>query len=291
MAGKRKEVTLDEDSYNAALVAWLQKPTASNVVFETGLSRKQVKQLIEEGIPELRFAPLPGADSSSKGRSKRKQAAMPTATVESAKAHLIARESADQHVTAMKHRLRELEGDAASLGQAADLAESRERLDQKSLALTQAEKQLDIEARRIANVTDRQVASDHIKRVATEESLARLSMRNALNVGAALELMTEKLLEGVENGSISLPKVLDVKTLSTLATSVDKLTSATERAIKIEKGKAGEVEDRMGIQIGILLSGCSEEELDGVIANQGELPERIRHTVNATVLEARTSGE
>ena len=60
---------------------------------------------------------------------------------------------------------------------------------------------------------------------------------------------------------MELPDTLDVKTLSMMAGAADKLTSAIERAVKIEQRRAGVPEDNLGVKIGVLLEGCTVEEL------------------------------
>lgn len=288
MAGRKQQRTLDDVAYNEALVAWLEQPRVSHVVFETGLSRSQVKQLVDEGIPELDCAPLPPAGQSRKSSKKSKpvQASLPT-DHDTAAQHHLAREAASQQITAMKQRLALLAGDGSSISQAASIAEAREELDKTSQQLDLAEKRLDNEAKRIANVEERTIAAGNIEQAATEAAIARSAMRNVMNIGAALEMLTEKLLEAVADGKCTIPETLDAKTISTLATSIDKLTTATERAIKIDKGRSGESEDNLGLQIGILLNACTPAEIQQTIDNKGELPERIRNTINATVVDMK----
>lgn len=288
MAGSKQKKPLDDVAYNEALVAWLAKPSVSHVVFETGLSRVQVKQLVESGIPEIGCAPLPPAGKSRKSPRKSKPVKAPLPTDhDTAAQHYLARTAASQQITEMKQRLALLEDDGTAVAQAAGIAEAREELAQTSKQLDIAEKRLGNEAKRIANVEERVIAADNIEQAATEAALARSAMRNVMNIGAALEHLTEKLLEAVAEGKCTIPEELDAKTISTLATAIDKLTTATERAIKIDKGRSGESEDNLGLQIGILLNACTPIEIQQVIDNHGELPERIRHTINATVVDMK----
>lgn len=287
MAGKNKRA-LDDVAYNEALVAWLEQPRVSHVVFETGLTRSQVKQLVETGIPELDCAPLPPNAQSRKSTKKSKASKAPLPTNhDTAAAHHLAREAASQQIAETKARLALLDDGATAVAQAASVAEAREELDQTAKQLDIAEKRLENDAKRIANVEERAIAANNIEQAATEAALARSGMRNVMNIGAALEHLTEKLLDAVAEGKCTIPETLDAKTISTLATSIDKLTTATERAIKIDKGRSGESEENLGLQIGILLNACTAEEIQQTIDNKGELPERIRNTITAQVVDMK----
>lgn len=273
---------LTEALYNEVLRHWLDKPSVSHVVLQTQYPRALVKQLVTEGIPEQGMAPLPSPEKKSRKSTKKSKpsaALPPPPDRDMAAASVIAQQSVKQQVAEMKERLSELDSASEQLGIEADVREARQQAEGALAELEQAERRVDVEARRLANVEERAIVMDNVQRSATEAAIARQALQNCTNLGAILGHLTDKILEGIETGDVEVPEQLDHKVLASLTASVDKMTSAMERAIKIEKGRAGEPEKNLGVKIGILLDGCSEEELDQIIESGGALPPRVRALV------------
>jgi hypothetical protein len=265
---RHNRVELTEDLYNEISKTWKQKQDVAKVADALGLLWSTVNVVVEHGIPDLGLAPLPKSNGKSAPRKTRTKKIKPK-IVDSdlQKAAVLANNEAVEHVNKAKAALKEVEQKAKEVGQKVDLEEQQQRADGTMDEIQLATKRANLESKRLANVGQRAITADATKRSAEEAALARRSMDLCLDIGAVMSRTIETLMEGIEAGNIDLPDKVDLKTLSTLATSADRLTAAIERAIKIEKGRAGEPDTVLGVQIGLLLDMKSDDELDTIIQN------------------------
>ncbi len=284
-------IELTEDLYQEALALWLEKPTIAYVSRELGVSRGQVKRLVEEGLPDLDLPPFPQS-GKRRGRPPKARAAprpakgsIDPSSREAAAKRVLVEEEARQHVAEVKRRLREAEERSKELQERVEDEDVREECAESEAALAEARKRLELEERQIAQVEKKTIAADAVQRSAEEASIARQGMRNVLNMGALMSHITDRILEGVEQGRIEIPDKLDYRVLSSLAASADKLTSAMERAIKIERGRAGEPDSVVGVKIGVLLERCSDEELESMLES-GKLPGRLSSAGDSDIIDA-----
>lgn len=137
-------------------------------------------------------------------------------------------------------------------------------------------------------------------RMAAEQAqAARITMASALQATQLSQQMAQQMMEKLANGECAFPEELTPKIVQQVVRSLDTSAAIVEKAIKIEKMRTGEPEAQLGIQIGIMLERCNDDELDLVITT-GHLPDRLldqRRLVIATpteagdIEEARARGE
>jgi protoporphyrinogen oxidase len=285
---------LTHEVYNEILALWLDRPSISHIVYQTGLSRKTVANVVDNGIPGLGLAPLP-PPAKKRYKKKRKNPAKgdglrgfkqetEQSDMSAAAHNMVAYEETQQHIAALKMKLAEAEARADDAEAQTEFLEHQAELDGVGQALSLAERRVKVEEKKVANIEQKAIAADNTRRSAGEAAIARVALHNCMNIGAAMSILTEKLLDAIANGDVKLPRELSPKYLGSLANSIDKLTSAMERAVKMEKGRAGEPQNIIGVQIGVLLDGCSDDEIDEVIKT-GTLPERIRMTGKTNVID------
>jgi hypothetical protein len=235
-----------------------------------------VSSIVKEGIPSLGLAPL--SDINSGTSVHKRKGTVPAQKVNAKllqKQVVLVQQEAEQHAAVIRKKLEDIEDQAHRAGAEIDLKETKQHLDGTLAELDATEQRVKLDIQRTDEVEHKAIVVDNTRRSATEAVAARQALGIAVNMGAIMGHVTDRVLAAIEEGEMELPDTLDIKTLSMMASSADKLTSALERAIKIEKGKAGEPEKNLGVQIGILLDGCTVEELD-VIAEHGGLPTRMR---------------
>lgn len=282
----RKKIQLTQALYSEVLVAWLERPSIKYVCEQLELPRSVVQKLSREGIPTLGLEPLPPPlkNDSRTLVSKRKGSVTKTAPSNGtsqdkdmtlAARTVIAQQEAEQHVARIRNKLKELQDEADRIGAETDLKELEQQVDGTMAELQSAKTRADVEEKRIANVEQRAIVSDNTRRSAEETAVARMTLKQCLTANAIYAHLADRMLELIESGNIEMPKVLTPRVVASLAGSLDKLTSATERALKIEHGNAGAPTTIIGVQIGLMLDSCTDEELDYVTKN-GTLPPRLR---------------
>lgn len=137
-------------------------------------------------------------------------------------------------------------------------------------------------------------------RMAAEQAqAARITMASALQATQLSQQMAQQMMEKLNNGECAFPEDLTPKIVQQVVRSLDTSAAIVEKAIKIEKMRTGEPEAQLGIQIGIMLERCNDDELD-IVIKTGHLPDRLldqRRLVVATpteagdIEEARARGE
>lgn len=274
----RMSVELTTELYSEILAAWLDRPTVKHVCEALDIDKDTVKGIRDKGIPALGLEPLPTAKIVRSGKGRGFTDAAPTTPIEGEEAAalcLITHEEIQRHIEAARSRLIRLSTASLQLGEAVDTREAAQQLDGTTKVLSEAEAKLEIEKSRIDNIEKRAIASDNIRRSAEEAAVARQQMRMCINLGAVFSYFIDATMVAIEQGKMELPKAFDPKMLGSLTGSLDRLTAATERAIKIERGRAGEPDNNLGIQIGVLINTCTPEELSEIQVT-GTLPKRLR---------------
>jgi len=269
----RNKIT--EDDYYEMLDAWAVRPTVKYVSKTAGFSERIVSGVVREGVPDLHLPPFPS--KNGKPRKPKKFNSKPKPDPQSLrKATVIAHTEAQKHIKKAKEVLSDMESAANKLGKEADTREMEEETTTVVTELEAAAVRAQIEEQKIRNVGERALVADATRRAADEAAMARVSGSNCLSLAAIMSHTIDKLMDGIENGEINLlPKDANLKTLTSLTVAAEKLTSAMERVIKIDKGRAGEPDNVLGIQIGVLLDGCSDDELDHIMKG-GALPNRLK---------------
>ena len=127
----------------------------------------------------------------------------------------------------------------------------------------------------LTSPTQRDIAKSEAAKQAAEEALAaRATMSNAIKIMRMNQAITEKLLEQIDRGDIPIPEDVTPKLLFQLTKSMDTAAAIVQKAIDIERTRIGEPDQVLGIQIGVLLEACSEDELSRVMLT-GEIPRRL----------------
>jgi hypothetical protein len=277
---------ITEPLYAAILATWCERPTLKNVCETLEIPRATVKQVRDNGVPELGLDPLPSAKLVNQTNNKRRtngknnnQKAKPEDHKDFDALCYMSFEEVKQHSEAAKDKLVKLSMHASEVGQQADVAEAEQEIDGTLAELDNAETRLAEERSRIADVSQRAITADKLRRAAQEDAAARMQLDMCVNLGAIHSFMVDQLAVALTSGGMALPDTLDPKWLSSLVNTLERLTMATERAIKVSKGRAGEQgEGKINVLVGQvvnLLDGCSEEEMR-VIASTGALPKRVR---------------
>ncbi len=132
-------------------------------------------------------------------------------------------------------------------------------------------------------------------RQAAEEAMAaRISMDAALKASRLAQGYAAKVLEKLEQDPDSMiPDNITPKIVLQLCTSLEKSAIVVEKAMKVEQMRAGKPEAVLGVEIGILIDRCSNDELE-LVAQSGELPARIidtRRNIHAMAATAETDAE
>ena len=132
-------------------------------------------------------------------------------------------------------------------------------------------------------------------RQAAEEAMAaRISMDAALKAARLAQGYAAKVLDRLEaNPDAMIPDDITPKVVLQLCTSLEKSATVVEKAMKVEQMRAGKPEAILGVEIGILIDRCSDDELE-LVAESGELPARIidqRRNIRAMAATAETEAE
>jgi uncharacterized protein (UPF0147 family) len=118
------------------------------------------------------------------------------------------------------------------------------------------------------------VTKGEAARQAAEEAMAaRISMKSALQSAKMSQMYAAKVIEKLEADDFEMPEI-SPKLIYQIIRSLESSTTVVEKAMKIEQMQMGRPENILGIEIGILLERCSNEELEAM-AGSGELPDRI----------------
>jgi len=272
-------IPITKELYAAVLATWLERASIQHVCDVLELPRSMVKTMADEGVPQLGLAPLrekkAPKQNSRKSSAKRKSKVHKGTEMDLAARTVIATQEAEQHIGAIKAQINELLEEARRTGAKTDVAELEQEVNGTLATLEEAKMRAELEEQRIANVEHRAIVADNTSKSATEAAAARMTLKHCMTLGAIYGHIAERTLDMIENGQLEMPKTLTPKTVASLAGSLDKLTSATERAVAMEKGRAGEPEKILGVQIGILLDACTPDELD-IVAETGHLPQRLK---------------
>lgn len=135
------------------------------------------------------------------------------------------------------------------------------------------------------------VAKGEAARMAAEQaSAARISMAAALKGSQLANRMAEEMISKLDAGDTVLPDDITPKIVTQIISALNTSTEITKRAIEIEKMRAGEPEEALGIQIGIMLERCSDDELT-YVCQTGSLPTRIVDQRKAIVDALEASAE
>lgn len=142
---------------------------------------------------------------------------------------------------------------------------------------------------------DADVTRGEAARQAAEEAMAaRISMDAALKASRLAQGYAAKVLERLEQDpEAMIPDDITPKVVLQLCTSLEKSATVVEKAMKIEQMRAGKPEAVLGVEIGILIDRCSDDELE-IVATSGELPARIidtRRNIRAMAATAANEAE
>lgn len=266
---------MTETLYRSMLVLWSKHQSLKYVAQELDVPKGLVKQVRDIGVPELGLAPLPGIPTNGKSVKVPKACGVELDGITHVAECVIAHQEATQHVNAVKAKLKKIQETSESLERESNLVEAEEILNGSLAEVIAAEERLALEKDRVLAVGQKSVALDNMQRSASEAAIARQAISNCLKLSAIMSFFTDNILENIEKGIIELPSKIDSRVLLSLANSNERLTAAMERAIKIEKGKAGDPEDNIGVKIGVLFNNCSVDELTEFV-DRGVLPARIR---------------
>lgn len=142
---------------------------------------------------------------------------------------------------------------------------------------------------------ERAIVEGEAARQAAEEALAaRTVMRVGLDTLKKSQTFLDKCMKRLdEAGEDGLPETITPKVLLQLVTATEKSTGIVERAMKLERMRAGEPEMVMGIVIGQMIERLSDSELLEVIESKA-MPSRLvdqRRTVLAQLSTVDESDE
>ena len=278
--GKVQKISVDASDYYDIIDAWATNADIKYVARVTGLTESVVRKVVKEGVPTLHLPPLPpppkkGMKPPRTTSFKGVKPAKPDSKT-LRKAAVASHTDALKHVKKAKDVLKELDNKANQLSKEAGRGEIEQEMTTVLSDLEAAALRTQVEEQRIHNIGERALVRDAVARSADEAAMARVSKSNCLNLAAVLSYTVDKLMEGIEDGTINLlPSDVNLKHLTGLTMAVERLTAAMERTIKIEKGRVGEPDKVLGIQIGLLLDGCSDEELEKIM-ECGQLPTRLK---------------
>lgn len=133
-------------------------------------------------------------------------------------------------------------------------------------------------------------------RQAAEEAMAaRISMDAALRAAKLNMALTEAVISRIEEcPEAVVPEDITPKTIYQLTRALESANNVVEKAMKIAQMQAGKPESVLGVEIGILLERCNDDELQ-LVADTGSLPDRIveqRRNVTAQLaMTAETDAE
>jgi len=141
---------------------------------------------------------------------------------------------------------------------------------------------------------DKALVQGEAARMAAEQaSAARITMSGAMKATQLSMRLAQEMVDRLDAGERLLPDELTPKVIGQIVKSMDISAGIVKKALEIEKLRAGEPEAQLGIQIGIMIEGCSLEELE-VVASTGELPMRIidqRKMAKARLADDETDAE
>lgn len=129
------------------------------------------------------------------------------------------------------------------------------------------------------------VQDETIGRAADEASAARAVLRASLRIAQSLAITAEKTLKLVESGKITLEGELTIDHLLRLTRAVEGANNAVHRAMQIDRLRTGQPETVLGLQVGLMLDGLSDEELVRVRADE-KLPARLLGMSARAVVDA-----
>ena len=113
-------------------------------------------------------------------------------------------------------------------------------------------------------------------RQAAEEAMAaRISMDAALKASRLTQTYVAAVIERLaENPDAMIPEDITPKTIYQLTRALESSASVVEKAMKIAQMQAGKPESVLGVEIGIMLERCNDDELE-IVADTGAMPDRL----------------
>jgi hypothetical protein len=130
-------------------------------------------------------------------------------------------------------------------------------------------------------------------RHAAEESMAARVVMDAAMKSMKMSLdYAQRVMDQMQETGVILPSVVTPKTINALVKSMESAANIVEKAMKIERMRLGEPDKTLGIQIGIMLDRCTDEELESV-ERTGDLPARIlgQREVVARIVQEDKDGD
>jgi hypothetical protein len=145
------------------------------------------------------------------------------------------------------------------------------------------------------NWAEASITKGEAARQAAEEAMAaRIGMDAALKASRLAQGYAAKVLERLEQDpEAMIPDDITPKVVLQLCTALEKSATVVEKAMKIEQMRAGKPQAVLGVEIGILIDRCSDDELE-IVAGTGELPARIidtRRNIRAMAATAANEAE
>ena len=114
---------------------------------------------------------------------------------------------------------------------------------------------------------------------AGKEALAsRLAMNGAMQSAQLTQGYATTLLRSLENGTVPMPEDITPQLIQKLVRSIESYNKVIREAIRIGRMQSGTIEDNSGAQLGAILDGCTDEELEFVLV-EGILPARLTDNV------------
>jgi len=290
--GFRVKMCVSPEMYGAMLTAWRKCQTIGYVARQARVAPKIARRVITQGVPELGLDPFPGAEiveQQAKELAAKREARLQaqreppdpaTRSTGRVKAALgfKALKDAERIETEIRGRIERYEEEARKLNKELDALEatgvSRSAMEQMRAAFGRV-LVLDGAIKRIKREA---IAADEMQKSAEEAAASRLTMRTAAGIAAIVATLTEKFLDDLEQGRIKLPETLDHKTVLLLARAADISASTVERALSIERKRLGQPEQIVGVQLGMMLESCTDEELEHIMQNK-QAPARLTSLV------------
>lgn len=285
------------EQYEAMRAAWAENPSIMHIVRKFDLGKEVARRVIMRGLPELDLPPFPMLAKEGAGRpihGKDPAISPPVRAVMEQAVTAAAVKRADRDVAQARKTLKRIEREERALRDR--LARAAETGDSAALSdLRAAYGRYRETAMTLREVGAKSIVADNVRRSGEEAAAARISLRSAVQIAALVGHMSERLIEGLETGTVQIPLDLDSATIGRLASAADAATGAVERALRLERVRQGEPERIIGVQIGALLDKCSDDELD-YVKRTGRLPSRVVAVVqnepgDGNVLPDRVEGE
>ena len=298
MVARTSKIDVTEDLWQEVVSAWLEKPSVSYVATEVGIPKALARRLIHSGASDLGHSPLIADASSNSARTNGKRKRRMAIGIETVKGTsrpsrtqqaraVIAQQEAEQYTATVKDRLEELQAEASDEAVASVLERAIQDVDGTKEGLDQAERRVALERRRTAAVTDAAIHSDRAQASAMALSTVRMLTEQCQAMNTVFSKVAQDMLTKVAGGKLTLPESLTTSDLGKFVASLDKLATATEKALRLQAdlmgGDAGgdgefgddKPADEIRQKVSVLLEDATEEEVETILKT-GALPPRLR---------------